>query len=215
MAGGTTPQGNDPWAPPQDAAPQKAAPAQPDGPGPYNLHDSQTVTAMPATPAPQAPSPYQAPQAPSPYQAPPPQPAPPVQHGGHVPPPPVSPAGPGLPAYGTYQGGPQYGYPAQQQMPYGGAPQYGWPGAAPMQPSNGIGVAGMVTGIVAAVLCLMWPLAIITGILGIVFGVIGRGKARRGEATNAGQALTGIICGSVGLVVGLGFLTLLIVAANS
>ncbi|MEV1024099.1 DUF4190 domain-containing protein [Streptomyces sp. NPDC050264] len=218
MADGTTPQGSDPWAAPQDAAAQ-----QPNGPQARGLHESQTVTAMPVQHAPKAPHAPQAPQppqAPYPPQAPqaqvPPQApygAPPVQQGGPVPPPPVSPAGPGLPSYGAYQGGPGpgYAYPPQQPAPYGMPPQYGWPGGMPAQPSNGIGVTAMVTGIVSAVLCLMWPLAIILGILGIVFGIIGRGKAKRGEAANPGQALTGIICGSFGLVVGIGFIVLLVV----
>ncbi|XIG79815.1 hypothetical protein C1N81_16610 [Streptomyces sp. SGAir0957] len=130
-----------------------------------------------------------------------------------MPPPPVSPAGPGMPAYGGYQAGPQYGYPAQQPAPYG-VPQYGWQGGMPPQPSNGIGVTAMVTGIVSAVMCMAWFISPILGILGIVFGIIGRGKAKRGEATNPGQALTGIICGSFGLVVGLGFIALLIGLSN-
>ncbi|NEB80736.1 DUF4190 domain-containing protein [Streptomyces sp. SID14478] len=129
-----------------------------------------------------------------------------------MPPPPVSPAGPGLPSYGSYQGGPQYGYPAQQSAPYAAAP-YGWAGGMPTQPSNGLGIAGMVCGIVAAVLFLLWPIAIISGALGIIFGAIGRGKAKRGEATNPGQALTGIICGAAGIVLGVGFIVLIIVGS--
>ncbi|MBK3637693.1 DUF4190 domain-containing protein [Streptomyces sp. MBT97] len=71
-----------------------------------------------------------------------------------------------------------------------------------------MGVAGMVVGIASAVLFCLWPLAAILGVLGVVFGSIGRAKARRGEASNAGQALAGIICGAVGaaLAVALGVL---------
>ena len=42
---------------------------------------------------------------------------------------------------------------------------------------------------------LPWPLAIVVGILAVIFGAIGRRKRRRGEATNGGQALAGIIWG--------------------
>ncbi|MFI7010617.1 DUF4190 domain-containing protein [Streptomyces sp. NPDC050145] len=209
MAGGTTPQGSDPGAKPQDAVP---APAPQSPAGGRGIHDSQTVTAMPAASGtPQPPSP----QAPSPYAPPAPQ-HPQYPQQGPVPPPPVSPAGPGLPAaaYGHPAPGPQqapYGYPAQQPMAaYPQAP-YGWAGGMPMQPSNGLGVTGMVTGIVSAVLCLFWPVSIITGILGVVFGFVGRSKVRRGEATNGGQALAGIICGAFGLLMGVGVLVLVVI----
>ncbi|MGW0817159.1 DUF4190 domain-containing protein [Streptomyces viridiviolaceus] len=122
-----------------------------------------------------------------------------------VPPPPIAPDGPGRVPYG-YPGG--YGHPGP---PGHVGPQgyYGWPGMAPM-PSNGLGTAGLVLGIIAAVGFCLWPLAIIVGILGVVFGAIGRGKARRGEATNPGQALAGIICGAAGIALGIGFGVLVI-----
>ncbi|NEE60589.1 DUF4190 domain-containing protein, partial [Streptomyces sp. SID8455] len=47
------------------------------------------------------------------------------------------------------------------------------------------------------------------GILALIFGIIGLGRAKRGEATNRGMALAGIITGSVGIVIGavlLGFI---------
>ncbi|MEV6962404.1 DUF4190 domain-containing protein [Streptomyces sp. NPDC051207] len=100
-----------------------------------------------------------------------------------------------------YPGG--YGHPGQtgygsQQHGY-----HGW-GAAPM-PSNGTGTAGLVLGIVSAAVFCLWPVAIVAGVLAVIFGVVGRAKASRGEATNAGQALAGIICGVAGLVLGVGF----------
>ncbi|MFF5187267.1 DUF4190 domain-containing protein [Streptomyces sp. NPDC000345] len=140
-----------------------------------------------------------------PFAPPPPSPfAPPAAPTGAVPPPPISPDGPGQVPYG-YPGGYGYGYPAP---PPGGS--Y-WPGG-PQGESNGMGVAGMVLGIVSAVIFCLWPLAIGIGILGIVFGAIGRRKARRGEATNPGQALAGIICGIAGIVLGVGLGVLVILA---
>jgi hypothetical protein len=135
--------------------------------------------------------------------------------GEPVPPPPIAPEGPGQVPYGYPAGG--YGYPPQGG--YGGAhsPQaqpvpggyYGWPGMVPA-PSNGIGTAGLVVGIVSAAIFCLWPVAIVLGILGIVFGAVGRSRANRGQATNAGQALAGIICGVAGLVLGIGMMVLVL-----
>lgn len=213
----------DPWAPPvNDAVPAPdsgsgtlASDGSTSWPAP-SVHDQQTVTSIPATGAPQqqwaapaAPAnPFAAPDpaaaatgAPNPF-APPASPSPPyVQDRAAVPPPPIAPDGPGQVPYG-YPG--PAGYPGPQPQGY-----YGWPGMAPM-PSNGMGTAGLVLGIIAAVIFCLWPLAIIAGILGVVFGGLGRAKAHRGEATNGGQALAGIICGAVGTALGVGFGLLII-----
>ncbi|MFE7656101.1 DUF4190 domain-containing protein [Streptomyces bottropensis] len=118
-----------------------------------------------------------------------------------------------------------YGYPPQYQAAYPGdhahpgmgypAPVagYAWPATAP--PSNGMGIAAMVLGICAAALFCLWPLAILLGVMAVIFGSIGRVKARRGEATNPGHALAGIICGVVGILLGIGFIVLLVVAPGS
>lgn len=222
-----------PWAPPTETAPSGWATA----PTPPYAHDQPTVTAVPGagTPGPQpwdnpfappssdapfvppspgtpAPQPHPQPQpwgnpfAPPEARAPYPQPA----SGEPVPPPPIAPDGPGALPYGY--GYPQYA-PAPAQGAYQGVPGYGWP-VLPPAPSNGMGTAGLVLGILAAVVFCLWPLAIVLGILGVIFGVIGRRKARRGEATNPGQALAGIICGAVGIALGIGMLVFLIVVPD-
>lgn len=120
------------------------------------------------------------------------------------------PQGGGAPGPGP-QGYPGYpGYPGHQGQ---GPPGYGWP-AMPMAPANGMGVAALVLGIVSAALFCLWPLAIVLGILAIIFGAIARGRARRGEATNPGQALAGIICGAAGIVLGGALLVVLIVVPD-
>ncbi|MBC9711714.1 DUF4190 domain-containing protein [Streptomyces sp. TRM66268-LWL] len=132
---------------------------------------------------------------------------------GAVPPPPVGPEGPGpgygYPGYGPQPGTPYYG----PQQPYGAGPGYGWP-HMPMQPSNGMGTASLVLGIIATVLFCLWPVAIIVGILAIIFGAIGRGKARKGEANNGGQALAGLICGCVGTALAVVFLVVVVINNN-
>ncbi|MDI3388364.1 DUF4190 domain-containing protein [Streptomyces sp. B-S-A8] len=193
----------DPWAPPADGAGRGGS-----------VHDQNTVASMPgagqdgtraAAPA----DPWQAPPAPG-YGY-------PAGGGDAVPPPPVSPEGPGqAPAspYGAPVGAPAPGQPGYPGYPgYGsGSAGYGW-SQVPMQPSNGMGVTSLVLGIIAAAIFCLWPVAILLGILAIIFGAIGRAKAGRGEATNPGQALAGLICGIVGLVLGVVFLVVVIVAA--
>jgi hypothetical protein len=122
--------------------------------------------------------------------------------GAPVPPPPISPDGPWQVPYG---------YPLH---PGHHAPGYGWPGLKP-PPSNGLGIAALVLGICAAVLFCLWPVAIVGGVLAVIFGFIGRAKARRGEATNPGHALAGLICGAIGVLLGVGFIVLLIMASDS
>ncbi|GHE74253.1 DUF4190 domain-containing protein [Streptomyces spiralis] len=125
--------------------------------------------------------------------------------GGFGPPsqPPQQPA----PGYGYPQSGPGYGYP-QSGPGYPAAPPVGYPQAPgyamPMQPSNGMGTTGMVLGIIGVVCSLtffLWFFGVILGILGIIFGAIGRGKANRGEATNKGAATAGLVCGIIATVV--------------
>ncbi|MFE1438500.1 hypothetical protein [Streptomyces sp. NPDC058739] len=141
--------------------------------------------------------------------------------GQPVPPPPLSPDGPGQPGYGYpggtagygYPGGTSgYGYPGSAQQAPAGPGYYGWPGLPPV-PSNGMGTAGLVLGIIADVVFCLWPVAIVVGILAVIFGAVGRGKAGRGEATNPGQALAGIICGVVGIALGVGFGVLVVANA--
>ncbi|WP_306318684.1 MULTISPECIES: DUF4190 domain-containing protein [unclassified Streptomyces] len=111
-----------------------------------------------------------------------------------VPPPPVGPEGPGpLPPH------PAYGY-----GPYGYGQPYGYGPAPIAPPRNGLGVAALVLGIVTAVGFLAWPVAIVTGVLAVVFGTVGRRRAGRGAASNGGQALAGLICGVGGLLSAVG-----------
>ncbi|MFF1548834.1 DUF4190 domain-containing protein [Streptomyces sp. NPDC058291] len=220
--------GASPWAAPGGGRPAGAdpAPALP-GQGSSSVHDQRTVTSLPAAdgaPQPWA-EPFGAPQTGQPLGSfPPPNPAtlvggpppnpfaPPPEA---VPPPPIAPDGPGQAPYG-YPGGyghpGGYGYPSPPPYPYGGGPGlHGWAGAG-VGDSNGMGVAGLALGILAAVVFCVWPLSLVLGVLGVVFGALGRRKAGRGEASNPGQALAGIICASVGLVLAVGMGVLTIVA---
>ena len=75
---------------------------------------------------------------------------------------------------------------------------------------NGMAVAGLVLGILGLVMCWIvigWILAL----LGIIFGAIGLGKAKR-VGKGKGMALAGLICGVLGIVVGIVF-QIIVVAA--
>lgn len=77
---------------------------------------------------------------------------------------------------------------------------------------NGMGNAARVLGILG-----VFPLTLLLlpAVLGIVFGVLGRRRVRRGEAGNPGAALTGLVCGIIGLVLGVVGLTALALLATS
>ena len=94
------------------------------------------------------------------------------------------------------------------------------PGAPgmPMQPSNGIGTAALVCGIiglVCGVTYFLWFFAIVLGILAIIFGAVGRGRASRGLAANGGSATAGLVCGIIGIVLPLVYLAALDAALDS
>ena len=77
--------------------------------------------------------------------------------------------------------------------------------------TNGIAIAAGVCGIIAVVLC--WIpfvdyVSIVLGVLAIIFGILG---LRRADAYGSGRgmAITGIVCGAVGLTIAFLFLLLI------
>ncbi|WP_326700122.1 DUF4190 domain-containing protein [Streptomyces sp. NBC_01754] len=179
---GDGPAPHDPWAPPENRVDlgKTVGDARPPG-----VHDQPTVTSMPSTDAGTGPVPGPPAGGFGPGQ------------GGGLPPPPVAPHGPALP-------GAQYGYPVGPSAPYTGYPGYpGYPGHAGYgggpAPANGLGVAALVLGIVATAGFCFWGLGVVLGVLALVFGIIGQGRAKRGEATNGGMALAGIILGAIAI----------------
>ena len=96
---------------------------------------------------------------------------------------------------------PQYGapqYPNPQAPAY--SQPYGAPYSGPAVQKNGMGVASLVLGILA-ILTGWFFVGGVFGVLAIVFGAIGRGRAKRGEANNGGMAIAGLVCGVVGILV--------------
>jgi hypothetical protein len=211
-AGGAAPR--DPWAPPDSRVPLEKPAGDPRRPA---AHDQPTVTSMPG--AGDGPAPVTGPGFGAGVQT---GPVPGFGAGfghGEVPPPPIAPNGPGQqvpPAAGQY-GYPatgQYGYPATSAPQYGSYPGYVGYNQAPWGgpvPSNGMGTAAMVLGILAVCLfCIYGIPSLILGALALIFGILGRKRANRGEASNSGQALAGIILGSIGIVLGVAIISFFI-----
>ncbi|MBM0235707.1 DUF4190 domain-containing protein [Micromonospora sp. STR1_7] len=97
----------------------------------------------------------------------------------------------------------------QQQPQYGGAPTYpnaGYPQAQGQ--NNTLGLVSLILGIASIPLVCCLYLGIPVGIAGVVTGYLARQKVAQGQANNAGQAKAGLICGAVG--VGLGILLFIV-----
>jgi Domain of unknown function (DUF4190) len=100
------------------------------------------------------------------------------------------------PQYGPYPGS----YPPPPPQPYAG---YTPP---PIGPRNGLGIAALVIAIIGLVFC--WTVAggIILGIVAVVIGFVARGRVKRGQATNGGIAIAGIVLGFLAIIVSLVFI---------
>ncbi|PPK93909.1 uncharacterized protein DUF4190 [Kineococcus xinjiangensis] len=127
------------------------------------------------------------------------------------PPPPGEPGG----QHGQGQYGAQPGQYEGQPGQYGGQPgQYGGQpgqyGAQPAQygggsaaPKNGLGIAALVLGILGLLGAWVPLIGLVGGFLGllaVILGIIGRNRAKKGQATNGGMALVGIITGALALI---------------
>jgi hypothetical protein len=89
------------------------------------------------------------------------------------------------------------------------------PYAPIQQPSNGIGVAGGVVGIVAAALFWIPYLGLILGIIAVSLGGVGLRHANRMGGTSKGMSVTGIVCGTVAVVINVLFLIAIYSAVHS
>jgi len=167
-----------------------------------------------ATPEPQGPPPGQwqgTPVPPAPGQVP----LPPSTGYAQAPPPPgayVSPTPPTPPAVAAP---PQYAPAPQQGVAYPPPPPAGYSQTPAYGASN---TAKDWMGITSLILSLLTPLLVVTAIPGVIFGHLGLGAAKRGEASNRGIALAGTIVGWVMIGLGvlfIGFVALVIAADSS
>ncbi len=72
------------------------------------------------------------------------------------------------------------------------------------RPRNGLGVAALVIGVaslVAAISFVLFPLALISGLIGLILGIIALTRGRTKGVTNPGQAVAGVICCVIALII--------------
>ncbi|PKQ25015.1 MAG: DUF4190 domain-containing protein [Actinobacteria bacterium HGW-Actinobacteria-4] len=93
------------------------------------------------------------------------------------------------PKYGQQQyGQPQYPQPQYGQQPYG---------YRPPTSKNWMNIVSLITGIVG---CFGF-----TGLLAVIFGHLGVAAAKRGEATNRGLGIAGLVLGYLSVILTIAF----------
>jgi hypothetical protein len=85
--------------------------------------------------------------------------------------------------------------------------------AVQQAPRNGLGITALILGIIGVVTGIIpfffWVAGIL-GVIGLILGFVGRGRAKRGEATNGTMALWGIITSAVAMVLSIVGLVILV-----
>jgi membrane protein implicated in regulation of membrane protease activity len=97
-------------------------------------------------------------------------------------------------------------------VPGYGSTGYGAPVA---QPRNGFGVAALVLGVLAVLSSWTVIGGLVLGILAVIFGLLGRGRVRRGEATNGGLSVAGTVLGAVGVLIAVVLIALAVSVLNT
>ena len=73
--------------------------------------------------------------------------------------------------------------------------------SAPARPAGaGFAIAALVLGILAVLSCWTVLGGILLGLAAIVLGIVGWRRARSGAATGGGMAVTGVVLGTIGLI---------------
>ncbi|MGE5291179.1 MAG: DUF4190 domain-containing protein [Micromonosporaceae bacterium] len=78
------------------------------------------------------------------------------------------------------------------------------PAAAPARPRNGLGVAALVIGVaslIAGISFVLFPLALVGGLVGLILGIVALTRGKTRGATNSGQAIAGVVCCALALVI--------------
>jgi len=91
-------------------------------------------------------------------------------------------------------------YPPPPPQPYSGFTP------PPTGPRNGLGITALVLAIIGLMFCCSVAGGIIIGLSAIIIGFVGRGRVKRGEATNGGVAIAGIVLGFLAIIVSLIFI---------
>jgi hypothetical protein len=78
--------------------------------------------------------------------------------------------------------------------------------AGPPRSRNGLGVAALVLGVaslVAGISFVLLPLALLGGLVGLIIGIVALSRGKSRGATNGGQAIAGLICSILALILGI------------
>src|SRR5689334_23161494 len=78
------------------------------------------------------------------------------------------------------------------------------PSTASPRPRNGLGVAALVIGVaslVAAISFVLFPLGLVAAVVGLILGIIALTRGKNRGATNTGQAIAGVVCCALALVI--------------
>jgi hypothetical protein len=105
------------------------------------------------------------------------------------------------PQWGGYPGS----YPPPPPQPYF---SYAPP---PVAPKNGLGIAALVLAIIGLFSVVG---GVVLGVVAIILGFIGYGRAKRGEATNGGVAVAGIVLGLLSIIEAIAVIALAIWGFN-
>ncbi|MEU1225426.1 DUF4190 domain-containing protein [Streptomyces sp. NPDC005828] len=91
------------------------------------------------------------------------------------------------------------------------------PPAAPQVMRNGLGTAALILGIIGTIsgfMPFLFWLAGILGVIALILGLVGKGRVKRGEASNKGAALTGAILGLVSLILSVVGIVIVVTAVS-
>src|SRR6266567_2191245 len=78
------------------------------------------------------------------------------------------------------------------------------PPADSHRPRNGLGVAALAIGVaslVAGISFVLFPLVLVGGLVGLILGIVALTRGKTRGATNSGQAIAGVVCCVLALVV--------------
>ena len=78
------------------------------------------------------------------------------------------------------------------------------PPASPVRSRNGLGVAALVIGVaslVAGISFVLFPLALVGALVGLILGIVALTRGRNRGATNTGQAIAGVVCCTLALII--------------
>ncbi|RNI19876.1 DUF4190 domain-containing protein [Flexivirga caeni] len=109
------------------------------------------------------------------------------------------------PTYGdasAYGQSPAYGAPAYGQQPYN--PYAGYQPA----PTNGMAIASFVTSLAG-----IFVFCGVSGIVGIILGIIALNRSKERQGAGRGMAIAGIVIGAVQLVLAIGLIIVIVIAA--